>query len=84
MGMECVLTPAFVFIYKAHFPNGLIEHEYDHVFIGKNDTVPNPNKEEAMDYKYLPFEAIKEEIKQYPENYTEWFKLAYQRVFNIL
>ena len=35
MGISCNLNKAFDFIYRAEFDNGLIEHELDHVFIGR-------------------------------------------------
>ena len=38
MGLNCELKHCFNFIYKADLENGLIEHEYDHVFIGYSDT----------------------------------------------
>ena len=34
MGFQTSLSPAFTFIYKASFDNGLTEHEFDHVFTG--------------------------------------------------
>src|SRR4051794_281839 len=33
MGMDCELTELFQFSYRHEFGNGLIENEYDHVFI---------------------------------------------------
>ena len=44
MGLNCELKHCFNFIYKADLENGLIEHEYDHVFIGYSDIHPNFNK----------------------------------------
>lgn len=35
MGFDCPLEDKFSFIYKVKFDNGLTEHEYDHVLIGK-------------------------------------------------
>ncbi|PHO01659.1 isopentenyl-diphosphate delta-isomerase, partial [Rhodobacteraceae bacterium 4F10] len=35
MGFSCELEEVFSFIYKAPFDNGLTEHEYDHVMIGR-------------------------------------------------
>jgi len=84
MAIKCTLVPVFTFIYKAHFDNGLIEHEYDHVFIGKTDNIPKINKEEADEWKYMALKDIKEDIIINPANYTEWFKLSYDRVFKLL
>lgn len=84
MAIECKLTPAFTFIYKVGFDNGLTEHEYDHVFVGLTDDFPEINKEEAEAWKYMSLAKIKEDIARHPDNYTEWFKLSYERVFKAL
>src|SRR5690348_5807899 len=34
LGFETELQPVFNFVYKANFENGLIEHEFDHVYFG--------------------------------------------------
>lgn len=51
MGMSSELTFLFKFQYKCDFENGLIEHELDHVFIGKTDDTPHLNTDEAIDRK---------------------------------
>lgn len=75
MGIESDLCFLFKFIYKQRFENGLTEHEVDHVFIGFTDEVPVINKEEVNDYKYIHVDDIKANIKQYPDQYTAWFKI---------
>lgn len=80
MGIKCEISQIFDFSYKAAFPNGLTEHEFDHVFMGVCDTPPNPNPEEVAAYRYLTFREIDQEIKQSGDNYTEWFKIIYQKV----
>ena len=47
MGMVADLEFAFKFQYKCDFDNGLIEHELDHVFMGKTDDIPHLNTDEA-------------------------------------
>ena len=47
MGIKCEMRPAFSFIYKKKFANGLTEHELDHVFLGRFDGTPEINKEEV-------------------------------------
>ena len=43
MGMECDLELKFNFIYKAQLDNNLFEHEFDHVFFGFSNDLPNIN-----------------------------------------
>ena len=50
MGFVTSVHPAFQFLYKANFENGLTEHEYDHVFIGTYNGAINLNTEEVENY----------------------------------
>lgn len=80
MGLECELKLIFSFIYKANFDNGLIEHEYDHVFFGRTDNSPVPNKNEVSDWKYISLDKLKTDITNSPDNYTEWLKICMNKV----
>ena len=75
MGMSCETLKLFHFMYKAEFENGLTEHELDHVFVGKTDSLPNLNPDEAKSYRYLDLEALISEIEEKPELFTPWFKI---------
>lgn len=81
MGFVCKLQEKFSFIYKAPFDNGLTEHELDHVMIGKFNKEPNINKEEVASYKWMTLDAIKADIKEIPEKYTEWFKIIFKEFY---
>ena len=76
MGFDCDLKELFSFKYKAKVGGGLVEHEYDHVFIGKTDKKPVPNPEEVSEWKYVSLDDVLADIKNNPGNYTEWFKIA--------
>lgn len=75
MGFDCDLTYSHKFLYKVELDNNLIEHEWDHVLIGYYDGNPQPNREEAMAWKFVSLEEIKTDARQRPEAYTLWFKL---------
>jgi isopentenyl-diphosphate Delta-isomerase len=79
MGMECSLVKGFDFVYKAEFGNGLKEHEYDHVFFGTSDVVPEINEAEVQAWKYMDVDLLAEDLKLHPEAYTEWLKIAFER-----
>ncbi len=81
MGFEVELKELFSFIYKAPFDNGLTEHELDHVMIGYYDDEPKINPEEVASWKWMFPEAIKQDIGENPEQYTEWFKIIFDRFF---
>lgn len=84
MGIECKnLKEIFSFIYKKKVGN-LIEHEFDHVFFGKFNGKPKPNKKEAEDWKWIKLTALKKDIKKNPQKYTPWFKIILKKMENFL
>ena len=84
MGFNCDLQEAFSFIYKAKFGNGLSEHEYDHVFIGKFDGNPKPDKNEAGDWKWISILELENDMKRNPDNYTYWLKVSIDKLVSYL
>lgn len=75
MGID--LEPAFShsFIYKAKLDKELIEHEFDHIFVGTFEGPPQINKQEVEDWKYVDLNWLRQDMEQHPSSYTEWFKL---------
>jgi len=72
------------FIYKAPFENGLTEHEFDHILVGAYEKSPNINEDEVVAWKWMDLELVKKDIKNYPENYTAWFKIIFEKYYNTL
>lgn len=81
MGMDCAMKQMFHFIYKAELDQGLTEHELDHVVFGYTDKKPNINPEEVMDWKYVKMDQLDKDIKSCPEEYTAWFKIIFEKVY---
>ena len=84
MGFDCSLKEIFAFTYKTKFDNGLTEHEFDHVFLGRFDGQPSPNPEEAEDWEWIGLDELKKDIAKNPDKYTSWFKISLDRVINYL
>lgn len=80
MGLKADLTDLFVFRYRAELENNLTEHEIDHVFLGITDTLPQPNPEEVMNYRYISYEDLSNEIAERPDDFSAWFKLIVEDV----
>lgn len=80
MGITAPLTDLFSFYYEAELENGLTEHEIDHVFWGVCDDKPNPNRQEVMDYRYVDYLTLLNEVSVSPEKYSAWFKIIVQQV----
>lgn len=76
MGMDCDLEWVYSFLYRAQVENNLIEHELDHVFIGRSEDDPIINLDEVKDYKWMSVDAIIDDMKKQPSHYTFWFKQA--------
>lgn len=84
MGLVCSLTKAFDFTYRAQLDGGLTEHELDHVFIGYGNTDPQPDPAEVMNWKWMHQRELKQLLDQYPEQFTAWFNMIAERVFQFI
>lgn len=84
MGFVTELKETTSFIYKAPFDNGLTEHEYDHVLVGHYNDEPNVNLEEVASWKWMSLEAVKKDINQNPNLYTEWFKIIFDKFYDYI
>ena len=80
MGLECELTELFRFTYREDLDNGLTEHELDHVFTGVTDSLPEINREEVMEYRYMNYNDLAADVAARPENYTVWFRIIFSKV----
>ncbi|QRM87915.1 isopentenyl-diphosphate Delta-isomerase [Lacinutrix sp. WUR7] len=81
MGFVTELEESISFIYKAPFDNGLTEHEYDHILIGKYNQEPSVNADEVAAWKWMPLEMVKEDIANQPGLYTAWFKIIFDKFY---
>jgi isopentenyl-diphosphate delta-isomerase len=84
MGIKTSLRKVYDFIYKAELDNQLTEHEFDHVFYGVFDNDPILNKNEAEDFKWVDMEILNNDIIKNEDNYTVWFKIAFEYFYNYL
>ncbi len=75
MGFDCKLKKLFCFVYNADFQNGLIENEYDCVFIGKYDGKIKPSKKEVQNCKWVSLKDLKEDIRKNHDKYSVWLKI---------
>jgi isopentenyl-diphosphate Delta-isomerase len=80
MGFECDLQWIFSFTYKVQFKNDLIEHEIDHVFIGRFDGAPSPNPDEVDGWKWMDLEELSNDVKANPQTYSYWLKICLEQV----
>ncbi len=60
--------------------NDLVEYEFDHVFAGEYDGEVHFNREEVKDYCCKSLREIAGSLQKEPQQFTEWFQLAFPRV----
>lgn len=76
MGFDCPLETVYGFVYRATLEGGLVEHEYDHVLVGRFRGVPTPDGREVEEWRWATVAAVQSECIEDPSAYTAWFKLA--------
>jgi isopentenyl-diphosphate delta-isomerase len=84
MGFVTDLKETISFIYKAPFDNGLTEHEFDHVMIGKYNESPHINVDEVAAWKWMTLDAVKADMNTNPELYTAWFKIIFDKFYEFI
>ncbi len=80
MGFTARLEKIFDFVYRADVENGLVEHEFDHVFAGIYEGPVVINTSEVMNARYASMQEISEVLEIEPAKYTTWFRLIFARV----
>ena len=64
------------FLYRAVFPNGLTEYEFDHVFVGEYGGEFDQDPEEIAELRYVPLSELKQDMLKHPERFAAWFFTA--------
>jgi len=81
MGLDLAVQPIGTLLYRAEMDNGLIEHEFDHLFTAQIEgTEPQPNPEEVMDYRWVFPSEIEAERSANPERFAPWFLLILDKL----
>lgn len=78
MRIQAFLKKIGHFTYRAEFPNGLIEHEFDYVLAAQWDGIFTPNPNEVENTKWCTLSELDTWLKDHPEEFTPWFDQAYQ------
>jgi isopentenyl-diphosphate delta-isomerase len=77
MGFDCELRRAFGFVYRAVFDNRLVEHEYDHVFVGSFDGVPMPEELEVEAWRWINVKQLRRDLDECPGEYSYWLNVVF-------
>lgn len=80
-GFTTELQEVFAFPYVARdTQSGLIEREFDHIFVGEFHGIPIPNPNEIDAMVWISLEELTRNVLTAPEEYTPWFRIALRRV----
>ena len=75
LGIICSLSETYRFVYQAKDEQtGLIEHEYDVVFVGEHNGDVSFNPDEVHAVQWITLIELKQDIENQPEKYSFWFK----------
>jgi isopentenyl-diphosphate delta-isomerase len=80
MGFDCSLRPAGWFIYRADVGGGLVEHELDHILLGRWNGEPMPDPAEVGAWRWVPLPELRARVRRNPEHFTAWFRLLLERL----
>lgn len=80
LDFEVPLEPLGSMLYRADVGGGLVEHEYDHLFLGRYARPVQPVLTEASDARYVLLTDLEDWMRKRPEDFTQWFHLAMPRV----
>ena len=84
MGFTCELERASQLRYRADVGFGLLENEYDHLFLGRFDGVPSPSEAEVAEWRWVDRESLLAEMAADDRRFTPWFYLAFPHIAPLL
>ncbi len=84
LGVACRLSFLSSFIYKADVGGGLIEHEFDHLFIGRIEGPCSPNADEVEAVEWWPTAKIEQALHEQPWLFTKWFPIVFEQMLKRL
>ena len=79
MGIKAKLEERFVFPYHAEVGSGLTEQEYDHIFFGRYNGEPKPNKDEVQGWRWVSIKEFSRWVTEKPEDFAAWVVLMADR-----
>jgi isopentenyl-diphosphate delta-isomerase len=87
LGFDCQLDPLMHIYYKTNLDNGMIEHEYVHVFKGHYNEAPvSYDPYEVSEIAWIAVDFLKQDVADNPHKYAQWFahyvETYFDQIFN--
>ncbi len=81
MGLDLDLEEIGVFTYQAVDPvSGLVEHEFDHVLLGRTEQNPIPDPGEVDAWRWAEADTLRSQLGAAPPEYAPWLEPAWRVV----
>jgi isopentenyl-diphosphate Delta-isomerase len=80
LGIQCTLHEHSSFIYRADVGQGLIEHEFDHLFLGFYEGSFSLNAQEAAAIRWIDGDVLRQALSQGKEGFVAWLPYIYAQV----
>lgn len=80
LGLRCALRYLYKFEYQADYGELGAERELCSVFLGRTDAPVRANRNEVAAWRYVPAAELDREIAGFPERFTPWLKLEWERL----
>ena len=71
---ECDVTRVDQFLYFAQLDGGLVEHELDHVVVGRWNGALDPDPREVSETKWIARDELLVDLAHKPGRYTAWLR----------
>jgi isopentenyl-diphosphate delta-isomerase len=80
LGIDSRLTYLYKFQYQARFKDVGSENELCSVYVGKSNQTIKTNPNEISEWRFIDPEKLEQEIKEFPDRFTPWFKMEWERL----
>ena len=78
--LQCPLRFMFKFQYQAQFDDEGAENELCSVYVGHCDALPDLNRNEVSELRYIEPDALDREMQDSPHAFTPWFRMEWARL----
>ena len=83
LGVDCALEHRVAFLYRADVGDDLVEHELDHLFVGRTDAPLAPDPGEVQAWRWVELGALLRDVRARPEDFTLWLAPALERLLGV-
>ena len=80
LGLRCALRYLYKFEYQADYGQLGAEHELCSIYMGRTSAPVRANRNEVAAWRYVSPAELDREMAEYPERFTPWLKLEWQRL----